>query len=393
LTRVLHVSNTDIDRDSRIRKELKALTGLPNVEVEVIGVPDNNQRGEIQIDGARYHKLHMAGRRLNLLPRAIRYFLQLIEFTRKAVVIGRRFKPDVVHCHDTFPLLAGRILKKHFGCRVVYDAHELESNKNAQNFILSLSTLWIEKFCWKHVELLISVSDSIIEWYARHLGTKPSVLVLNSPEIAGAAPGSAGLPDRENYLRRKYDIPADHLVFVYLGLFCGGRGIEICLDAFASGPRSAHVVFIGRGELAEKIGEFSKCHSNIHIHPAVPHDQVVSVVQSADYGLCVVENVSLSDYYCLPNKLFEYCFARIPVLASGFPEIARLVEQYSLGVCCDPEPASVRSALGRLTGQKASRVISDIAPLSWEAQASRLTAAYRERLLIPVPAPPAAAGS
>jgi glycosyltransferase involved in cell wall biosynthesis len=390
LTRVLHVSNTDIDRDSRIRKELKAVGGLPAVQVEVLGVPDDNQAGIVQLDGARYQKLRLASRTLRVLPRAVRYFIQLIEFTCRVVVIGRRIRPHIVHCHDTFPLLAGWILKRRTGCRLVYDAHELESDKNAQNFILSRATLRIEKFCWKQVDLLISVSDSIIDWYVRNLGAKPSVLVLNSPAIAESGPASGGLEDRENYLRRKYDIPEDHIVFVYLGLFCAGRGIQICLDAFASGPENAHVVFIGLGQLTETIREYSGRHANIHIHPAVPHDQVVSLVRSADYGLCVVERVSLSDYYCLPNKLFEYCFARIPVLASGFPEIIRVVEQYSLGVCCDPEPASVRAALTRLMKQTVSRVTSDIAPLSWEAQASRLTAAYRERLLASLAAPPAA---
>lgn len=384
VTRVLHISNTDIERDSRIRKELRALSQLPAVQVSVLGVPENNQGGDAQLDGARYQKLQMASRTLRALPRAVRYFFQLIEFTYKAVSLGRRINPHVVHCHDTFPLVAGWILKRQLGCRLVYDAHELESNKNAQNLMLSRATLLIEKFCWKQVDLLISVSDSIIEWYGRNLGLKPSVLVLNSPAIADASDSRDGPQHSGNYLREKYHIHTDHLVFVYIGLFCAGRGIEICLDAFASGPKDAHVVFLGFGALAETISEYSSRHPNIHVHDAVPHDQVVPLVRSADYGLCLVENVSLSDYYCLPNKLFEYCFARVPVLASSFPEITRLVEQYSLGMCCDPEPGSVRSALSQLTKRRAGRVTSDVAMLSWEAQASRLTAAYRERLMVSV---------
>ena len=102
-------------------------------------------------------------------------------------------------------------------------------------------------------------------------------------------------------------------------------------------------------------------------------------MRSADYGLCLIERASLSDYYCLPNKLFEYCFARVPVLASAFPDISRVVEQYSLGVCCEPDPASIRAALDQLIKSRAVRVTSDITALSWEAQASRLTAAYRDQ--------------
>lgn len=384
MPRILHISNTDIEADSRIRKELKALSPLPGVQVSVLGVPDTNEEGDIELDGARYRKRRMASRVLKVLPRAVRYFFELIEFTFKMVAAGLRARPDIVHCHDTFALPAGWVLKRRLGCHLVYDAHELESNKNAQNAILSWATLLIEKFCWTQVDLLISVSDSIVDWYTRNLGPKPQLVVLNSPAIAAESDPRFATQGRGNYFHEKYGIPADALVFVYVGLFSPGRGIEICLDAFAAGPKDAHVVFIGFGGLEQTITEYSKRHANIHVHTAVPHDQVVALVRNADYGLCLIEKASLSDYYCLPNKLFEYCFARVPVLASGFPEISRLVEQYSLGMCCDPDPGSVRAALGQLIKRRTVRVTSDITALGWEAQASRLTAAYRERLMVPV---------
>jgi glycosyltransferase involved in cell wall biosynthesis len=305
------------------------------------------------------------------------------------VAVGLRAKPDIVHCHDTFALPSGWLLKRRLDCHLVYDAHELESDKNAQNAILSGATLMIEKFCWKQVDLLISVSDSIINWYMSNFGFKPSVLVLNSPAIAQHSDARFGAEGRGSYFHEKFGIPPGNLVFAYLGLLSPGRGIEICLNAFAEGPKDAHVVFIGFGRLEQTIIEYSRLYPNIHFHEAVPHDQVVPLVRSADYGLCLVEKASLSDYYCLPNKLFEYCFAGVPVLASGFPEISRLVSQYSLGVCCDPDPDSVRAALGRLTRNGVGRVTSDVTALGWEAQASRLTDAYRDQFMAPLSNPPA----
>lgn len=381
MTQILHISNTDIVIDSRIRKELKALSRLPRVQISVLGVPDSNEDGKGELDGAPYWKLHMVSCVLSVLPRAIRYCFLLTEFTFKAIVAGRRIKPDIVHCHDTFALPAGWFLKKHLGCRLVYDAHELESNKNGQSAILSRATLLIEKFCWKRVDLLISVSDSIIDWYRRSLGAKPGVLILNAPVIAEDSQASPRPHECETYLRERYRIPADDLVFVYVGMLSAGRGIEICLDAFAAGPKEAHVVFVGLGRLERTIIEYSNRHSNIHFHEAVPHDRVVPLVRGADYGLCLIEKTSLSAYYCLPNKLFEYGFARVPVLASDFPEIRRLVHQYSLGVCCAPEADSVRTALAQLRVRRADRPSSDLTTLSWETQAARLRAAYQHYLL------------
>lgn len=376
MIQILHITNTDVEFDSRIRKELNAFSLLPGTQVSAIGVPINAERGPAHLDGFQYRKLYLHSRTLKIFPRAFRYLLELAEFTIKATNSGSRFKPDIVHCHDTFSLPVGWILKTTMGCLLVYDAHELESNKNGQYAILSYATLFIERFCWKYIDLLVSVSDSIISWYKSHLGPIRSVLVLNSPITVDLSNATTTTIFEHNYFRIKYSIPSDHLIFVYLGILAPGRGIQICLDAFARGPKSAHAIFIGSGILEESIKELAALHNNIHYHPAVAHDQVVSLARNADFGLCLIENASLSDYYCLPNKLFEYCFAGMPVLASNFPEINRLVARHSLGICCSPDVNSLETAISEIIKQRPNLAASNISTLSWKAQIKRLKFAY-----------------
>ena len=374
---ILHLSHTDIRYDSRILKELHALDTLSKCRAVGIGFElDEGASNSNQLANIKIITRRLFTRRARFLPRPLRYALNFLELTAVLFVFSIRFRPAVVHCHDTLVLLAGWLVKITLGCRLVYDAHELESNKNGQTPVLSKGTLLIERFCWEKIDLLVTVSDAIIRWYKDNLGPKESILVLNSPVVEMRSTELCDAPSELGYLRQRFGIPRECYVFVYLGILGSGRGIEQCLDAFADDSLTAHVVFVGYGELEAKIGAFSDKHKNIHLHPPVPHEQVVSTVESADYGLCFVENVSLSDFYCLPNKLFEYAFAGLPVLASDFPEIRRVVQEYSLGICCLPDSESVRRAIQSAIECPRSRVTADLSGLSWATQAEGLRDAY-----------------
>lgn len=98
----------------------------------------------------------------------------------------------------------------------------------------------------------------------------------------------------------------------------------------------------------------------------------------------MIEDVSLSDRLCLPNKLFEYAFAGIPILASRLPEIERVVTEYGLGLCCDNDAGSIRVAVQQIELERLPLPLADLSELSWERQARRLQEAYHDLLAEPV---------
>jgi|SRR6185369_1529991 len=376
---IFHISNTDIRLDNRICKELQVIDEAFDFPVAVVGVPDDGKSSISRIGSVVYFAMHLVSRRLRFLPRPVRYVFELIEFTVKAIFHGARLQPSIVHCHDTFALPAGWFLKLLYKSKLIYDAHELESNKNGQNRLLSYATLMIEKFCWNKIDLIVSVSDSIIEWYVNTFGKISNILVLNSPDLN--VENHDVTKYCEKYFHNVYGIDDGKLVFAYLGILGHGRGIEAILDAFTAPMLDAHLVFIGKGVLASKIDHYSRQYSNVHLHDPVPHEQVVSLVKHANFGLCFIENVSLSDYYCLPNKLFEYVFAGLSVLACDFPEIKNVVTRYSLGICCTPDESNIRSAVNSvIQNGVVKKANGDLHELSWSAQASRLKTAYSELL-------------
>jgi glycosyltransferase involved in cell wall biosynthesis len=383
---IVHITNTDVSNDNRILKEISALSELNDSMVLSIGVGNNSKNTLNIIPGGKNHSLRLWSRLLTWLPRPIRYTLELFEFTIRATRLGsqifykERCSRRIVHCHDTLALPSGAILRMLYGARLVYDAHELESNKNGQSLLLSKATLIIEKFFWKKVDLFISVSESIISWYMHKLGEKPSCLVLNSPFMDSNLTSNDSMYHLD-YLRVKFSIPKSSLIFVYLGILGPGRGIEACLDAFSKVGIQVQVVFVGFGVLDSLIDQFSSQYSNIHRHPPVRHEEVVRLVSGANYGLCLVENVSLSDYYCLPNKLFEYIFAGLKILGSRLPEIQNTIEKYELGIVCNPDPNDILTAISLIIESPMYLLNKDLGDLTWQTQAERLRNSYEREIL------------
>ncbi len=378
--KIFHITHTDIRSDNRILKELTALSGVDSYKVYGAGVSmDEGAAASKQDQLFDMIAFDLWTGHLGWLPRPLRYALIMTELTLRSVYKGIRISPKVVHCHDSLVLAAGVLIKLLTGGKLVYDAHELESNKNAQTPILSKSTLFLEKICWRYVDHFITVSPSIIDWYNENLGEKPSSLILNSPVIqtdsveddCNVAMYSKG------YFNDRYDIPSDRLIYIYLGLLVQGRGIEDIVSVFKKSDLKSHVIFVGYGDMTEEIGEISSNYTNIHLHEPVPHENVVSLVRNADIGLCLIENVSLSDYYCLPNKLFEYGFAGIFVLGSRFPDIESTIQKYQLGYCCDNDVQSIENVVREIEAEGIStKEMADLTELSWQAQAERLLHLY-----------------
>lgn len=380
--KILYLTHTDILSDARI---LKTMTAARDAAYDTYGIGvtanDGSTKGRNNAELST-RSIDLRSRRLTFLPKAIRHTFSLLELTVKMGFDAVRSRPDIIHCNDTLVLPLGALVKLFTGARLIYDAHELESNRNGLSKPLSIATLTAEKWLWRFIDSLIVVSPSIEKWYHDNIGDKRSAIVLNSPALNDS--------DRQksSYLRDRYNIPEEHKIFIYVGILGRGRGIDIILDAFRETARNATVVFMGYGEFAERLDKVSGADDRVHLHPAVPHEQVVEIAKSADFGLCLIENVSLSDYFSLPNKLFEYTFAGIPVIASDFPDIRQTVEQYGLGVCVDLDATSIMKTIDLIEEQGVEFKFrpQDLEALGWSAQTRKLLDLYDQTLSQSLPA-------
>ena len=375
--KVLHLTHTDINKDPRIIKSIKAIDKLSWIEVYGIGIQDSSHysrrfetKDSIDINSIT---LKLFSKKLTFLPNILRHLFTLLEFFLRSFFIINKFKPSVLHCHDTLALPIAILFKVfHSKLKVIYDAHELGSNRNGIDNFFSKIVYFFEKITWRFIDHFISVSPSIIKWYEEEYGRKKNTLILNSPEI------ETKKTENSNGFRKKFLINDDEKLFIYVGEINKGRGITNLLEIFKD--LKSRILFLGYGPLVNKVKDFENNYSNIHYHEAVEPDSLISLIQEADVGLCLVERVSLSDYFCLPNKLFEYAFAGLPVIASDFPDIKFLVEKYDLGFCCDSGSIKdVKKNIERYESiiKISKNDLSKLHDLSWQKQELNLINVYR----------------
>jgi glycosyltransferase involved in cell wall biosynthesis len=372
---IFHISHTDlVYHESRIIKQLEVIKNkFLSYNIFFIGIKKESNINKIKssLHGVKNFSVSLITKKLFFLPEFVRYFFNYLELLIKCIFIIYNKKISIVHCHF-FPVLPiGYVVKLLFKCKLIYDAHELESHKNFVKYprIIFL----IEKFLWKKIDLFITVSPSILNWYNKKFGYKKnSIIILNSPKI------KYHITKDKNFLRKKLKISKSTLIFVYVGGFQAGRGIFHMLKAFSNRTINSHLVFVGYGELENEIKKFSKKNDNIHILKPVAHNTLAQFISSANVGLCIIEKVSLSDFYCLPNKFFEFAFANLYILASNFPDMKRLIKTYSLGSCISPNTnALIRKIKLLENNKKKTKVLKkNLIDLQWQSQSQILIRNY-----------------
>jgi len=274
----------------------------------------------------------------------------------------------LVHCHDTPALLIGYFIKKIKNCKLVYDAHELESNKGGQSRLFSVITRFIEHICFSTIDGFITVSPSILKWYEEKYNVKQSRLIFNAPDKLEVI--------KVEDIRKTYNIPESNLIFTHIGLLNEGRGIEELLDSFSK-VKDKYIIFFGFGELEDLIRSYAEKNKNILYFGNVKNYLLHSYLSMCDYGLCTIEATSLSDQYSLPNKFFEYVNSGLNVIVSDLKDLRNYVEKYNLGYV-KKENEELYNLLESITEKKKLEEIPD--DLTWKEQAKKLLSLYKNIL-------------
>ncbi|HVM25455.1 MAG TPA: glycosyltransferase [Candidatus Limnocylindrales bacterium] len=377
--RVVMLVRNVYTHDSRVEKEARTLVEAGYAVTIVAdagpGLPERERRDDSDVV--------RVARRGSRLP-GIRFIVHELRLLRTLL----RLRPEILHAHDSNALIPVALAARRLGIGFVYDAHDLwlgRPRRERSRLGFFLHQAWytvIERLLIPRAAAAITVSPPIVRHLQDRYGLDHVALVANYPERAAVDAPPVDLRE----LPGGSAIDPDRPVVLYLGGLMGGRGLEQLVDAIAL-TRSAQLVLLGDGLLAAPLRERAQragIGERVHLLPPVEPDRVVSVTSGADVGVSPIVPSCLNYRYSLPNKLFQYMAAGVPVVASDFPQVREIVEGERCGLVADTtRPAAVAAAIeailadpaeARAMGERGRSAVRR--QLNWRAAAKVLLEVY-----------------
>ena len=374
----LHISLTEFRNESRVLKETNSILNS-NIASKVYIASlhsDDLEEEKIYKDNLILNRFKLSSRKLskNLFVQVLKYF----EFMYRVTFFYRKKDIKMINIHAIALLPFGVFLKYFYKSKLVYDTHELETETNGSKGLRKKLAKFIEKTLIKKCDLIFVVTENIADWYEKEYNIQRPVVVKNAPRLFDMV--------KTNHFRENLGIKDNSIIVLYQGGLSKGRGVNLLLECFKQrDDDKVVIVFMGYGELEEDIKIASREKNNIFFYPAVAPEIVLDYTSSADIGISFIENISLSDYYCLPNKLFEYAMAGLPVIVSNLKEMSELVEYYDMGIVVkDDNIESINNSIDKI-------LLSDVEQMkknarkcaeenSWEVQEIKMINEYKRVL-------------
>ena len=312
LQRILVSVTNDLVFDQRTQRVCATLSEMGH-EIVLIGRRDSKS---LPIDRPYHtHRLRLVFNKgfLFYAEFNIRLFLKLL-FAKK----------DILFANDVDTILPNYLVSRIFSKKLIFDSHELFSEipELVERPKVRAVWKWIENRTIPKLKNCITVSESIAEYYKDAYQTIFTVI--------------RNFPEREPSNSTEYHIPelTDKYVIIYQGSLNVGRGLELMIETMNLLDQTVFLI-VGDGDISGRLHALVK---ELKIEDKVlflgrkrPSD-LKRITPLADVGISLEEDIGLNYRYALPNKLFDYIQAEIPLVVSDLPEMKRVVLDHDLGL-------------------------------------------------------------
>ncbi len=303
-------------------------------------------------------------------------FLQFAEFNTKLFFRLLFSKTDYLLANDLDALVPNYIVSRLRKKKIFYDTHEYYTG------VPELKDSPFKKGVWKFFEnwifpklpVVYTVNESVRNKYEQEYGNKLGV-IRNVPVSTNSTPKP--LPEKW-----KGKII---LLMQGIGIHPGRGGLEL-LETMKYLPINYYLVYIGGGSQWDEIAKMRKeweLENRVEMISKVPPSELKQYTPLASLGFTLDGFENLNYLFNLPNKIFDYIHAGVPVVATPIPEVKTIIEQYHCGICLlSQNPKDIAHQIENLMNnpeqyqvfKENTRIAAK--ELCWENEEKKLIAVY-----------------
>jgi glycosyltransferase involved in cell wall biosynthesis len=235
-------------------------------------------------------------------------------------------RTDLLFANDLDTLLPNYLISRAKRIALIYDSHEFFTEVPELTGRPTVQRIWqrLEAWLLPDLKYTLTVNASIARLYREKFGIEMKVL-RNIPTLAEL---------ETSMTRAQLNLPTDRKLIILQGAGINmHRGAEEAVEAMAY-MEDAVLLILGSGDvipkLKERVSELEIGHK-VLFKERMPYAQMMAHTRLADLGLSLDRDTNINYRYSLPNKLFDYIHAGIPVLASDLVEVRAIVEEFQVG--------------------------------------------------------------
>jgi glycosyltransferase involved in cell wall biosynthesis len=369
--RVAFSVTNNICHDQRVLKIAGVVSKL-GCEVEIIGRKSGDccNTDSVPFKTKRFRMLFRKG------------FLFYAFFNIRLFIFLLHKKYDLLVSNDLDTLLPNFLVSKLKNLPLVYDSHEYFTGVPEIQNRPFVKWVWkrIEKSVFPRLSYVMTVSDSIALLYEKEYKLKPLTIRNCAVKTENIVPFS----------RHDLEIRSDDLLLILQGTGINvDRGGNELIEAINLTERVSLLIIGAGDEYTNLIEKTSKLRltERIKFIPKVPWFTLMRYTRSADAGLSLDKNTNLNYLFSLPNKIFDYLSAGIPVIATELPEIAGIINTYKCGILVDkPDPEEISKAIKKIRDNKVLleelkiNAVAASESVNWEVESKKVEELYRSVL-------------
>jgi glycosyltransferase involved in cell wall biosynthesis len=258
-------------------------------------------------------------------------------------------KADILFANDLDTLLPNYLIAKLKRIPLIYDSHEIFCE------VPELQTNPLKKKIWEKLESwivpklkhCITVNQSISDYYHRKYQI-PFIFVRNIPDYKKVIPLKS---------RTDLGLPVGKKLIILQGAGINvQRGAEELVEAFQHLDETYILLIVGDGDVIPQLKEMVvklQLKDKVKFIGKIPARELQHYTANSHLGITIDKDTNLNYHFSLPNKIFDYMHAGIPVLASRLPEIENLVKRYHIGTFIENhDPAHIALQIGTFLNSK-----------------------------------------